>query len=68
MCILVEMVTCTDGPQAMDAYCENIMVQLKGNSLNAHTRLLVQECLGGNAGKIWMRAPVYITNPTTKVA
>ena len=42
--------------------------QLKGNSLNAHTRLLVQECLGGNAGQNWMQAPVYITNPTTKVA
>ena len=54
--------------QAMDACCQSIMVQLKGNSLNAHTRLLVQEYLGGNAGQNWMQAPVYITNPTTKVA
>ena len=25
-------------------------------------------CLGGNAGQNWMWAPVYITNPITKVA
>ena len=54
--------------QAMDASCQSIMVQLKGKSLNAHTRLLVQECLGGNAGQNWVQAPVYITYPTTKVA